>query len=235
MLGIVIGLPFGGRLVHPKWAVSLKTLDFPVNTTQAVVMVEGREITEARNMIVKAALDQDTKYIFFLDDDVVIPRQTIQALGYVLENGIDDNVMVATGIYCTKTKFPSPVIFRDEKQGSFWDWRVNDIFDIDSAGAGCMMINTEVFKHLEEPYFRTTQEYKNDFTGTPALHVVSEDLYFCRSVRAAGFKIKAHGAIICPHFDNKTHQFYTLPEDSLPYKREAARQQEEITKESSNG
>ena len=222
-IGIGIGIPFGGRLVHPKWALSLKTLDFPVNTTQTVISVEGQDVTSARNAIVKTALEQKCKYLFFLDDDVLIPRQTIQALGYVLDQS-DDGTMVSTGIYCTKTHIPAPVIYRDDNPGAFWDWRVNEIFEVDAAGAGCMMINMKVFEHLEAPYFRTTEEYK-DVNGEPVLHAVSEDIYFCRTVRAAGFKIKAHGAIVCPHYDEIQKKFFTLPEDSLPVKREYARQQ----------
>lgn len=226
-IGIAIGIPFGGRLVHPKWALSLKTLDFPVNTTQTVISVEGDEITSARNRIVQTALENNCKFLWFLDDDVVVPRQAVQALGYILSNGIDDGVMVSTGIYCTKTHVPEPVIYKDGNPGAYWDWRVNDIFEIDGCGAGCMMINTEVFKSLEPPYFRTSEEYK-DINGEPILHALSEDLYFCKSVREAGFKIKAHGAVLCPHYDNTSNKFFTLPDDSLPVKREKERQEAEM-------
>ena len=223
-VGIAIGLPFGGRLLHPKWAVALKTVDFPVNTTQTVISVEGKDITEARNLIAKTALEQNCRYLWFVDDDVLIPRHTVQALGYILDQGADDGTMVSTGIYCTKTYAPAPVIYRDSTPGAFWDWRINDIFEIDSAGAGCMMINTKVFESIKYPYFDTTEEYK-DVNGESVLHAVSEDIYFCRQVREAGFKIKAHGAVICPHYDEKQNKFHILPEDSIPYQRERARQE----------
>ena len=223
-VGIAIGIPFGGRLVHPKWAVALKTLDFPVNTTQALISVEGQDVTTARNMIVDAAIKQNCKYLWFVDDDVLVPRQTIQALGYVLDSQVDEGVMVCTGIYCTKTYAPAPVIYRDDTPGAFWDWHVNQIFDVDAAGAGCMMINMKVFESLEAPYFRTEEEYK-EVNGEQILHAVGEDVYFCRSIRKAGFKIKAHGSVLCPHYDEKQDKFHVLPEDSLPVKREYARQQ----------
>ena len=222
-VGIAIGIPFGGRLVHPKWALSFKTLDFPVNTTQTVISVEGKDVTSARNDIVQTAIEQKCKYLFFLDDDVLVPRQTIQALGYLLDQS-DDNTMVSTGIYCTKTHVPAPVIYRDDNPGAFWDWQINQVFEVDACGAGCMMINMKVFESLEAPYFRTEEGYK-DISGEPILHAVSEDIYFCRSVRAKGFKIKAHGSIVCPHYDEIQKKFFTLPEDSLPVKREKARQQ----------
>lgn len=221
-VGIAIGIPFGGRMVHPKWALSLKTIDFPVNTTQTLISVEGKDIDTARNDIVRTAIEQNCRYLFFLDDDVLIPRQAIMGLGNILDQS-DDDTMVATGIYCTKTYIPAPVIYRNDTSGAFWDWQLNQVFDIDSCGAGCMMVNMKLFQHLEEPYFKTSQEYK-EINGEQILHIVSEDIYFCRKVREAGFKIKAHGSIVCPHYDDTQKKFFTLPEDSLPVKREVARQ-----------
>lgn len=228
-IGISIGLPFGGRLIHPKWAVALYTLDFPMNTTRSIIMVENRPIDEARNMIVKSALEQESKYILFIDDDVLLPRYAVQALGSLLDYGKDDGVMVATGIYCTKSFVPTPLIFRNEVLGPFLDWSVNDTFEVDDCGAGCMLINTEVFKHIEFPYFAFKEEYKTvPNSPDPILTGISEDRYFCRKVKEAGFKIKAHGAVICPHYDEKQNKFYTLPENSPPYQKELKRQQAEI-------
>lgn len=221
-IGIAVGIPFGGRLVHPKWAMCLKTIDFPVNTQQIMITVEGQDVTTARNQIVKTAKEQNARFLLFIDDDVLIPREAVQALGYILSQS-DDNTMVSTGIYCTKTYIPEPVIYRDDTPGAFWDWTLNQIFEVDACGAGCMMIDMKVFDHLEEPYFRTVEEYK-EINGDQVLTAVSEDIYFCRSVRKAGFKIKAHGAIVCPHYDEFKKKFFTLPEDSLPVKRETARQ-----------
>jgi len=219
-----MGLPFGGRLLCPEWALSLKLLDVPLNTQQSIVMVKKDTIVNARNRIVDTVIETKAKYLFFLDDDVIVPKQTLMALGWVLNNNPD--TMVATGIYTTKQEYNAPVLFKDGIQGPYWDWRVNDIFDVDACGAGCLMIDTDVFQHLEKPYFRELQEYR-DIDGTPNLTTVSEDVYFCQSVRKAGFKIKAHGAIICPHYDEKKDKFYTLSEDALPYKRERERQEKE--------
>lgn len=230
-IGISMGLPFGGRLIHPKWAVMLYTLDFPMNTTRSIIMVENRPIDEARNMIVQSALDQGSKYILFIDDDVLLPRFAVQALGSVLDYGKDDGVMVSTGIYCTKSFVPTPLIFKNDVLGPYLDWTVNDIFEIDDCGAGCMLINTEVFKHIEPPYFAFQEEYKSSpGADEPILTGISEDRYFCRKVKQAGFKIKAHGSVLCPHYDEKQNKFYTLPEDSPPFRREKERQQAEVAK-----
>jgi GT2 family glycosyltransferase len=53
---------------------------------------------------------------------------------------------------------------------------------VDFAGTGCMLIKTDVFKELEEPWFG--QEWlpaKKDYT--------SDDVFLCRKVREAGYDI----------------------------------------------
>src|SRR4051812_30270641 len=99
---IAIGLPFGGRLVHPRWAMGFYILDFPLHTQKSLIMVEKQPIDVARNMIVDHALEQNAKYVFFLDDDVIAPKFTVLALGSILENKKADGAMVASGIYVTK-------------------------------------------------------------------------------------------------------------------------------------
>lgn len=225
--GIGIGLPFGGRLVHHKWAMSFYILDFPLNTSKRLLMVENRPIDEARNLIVDMAKDNECKFLYFLDDDVVTPRYTVLALGNILEKHKDDGVMVATGIYCTKSFVPYPVIFKDGYSGNYLDWNVNEEFEVDACGAGCMMINMELFEHLEKPYFKFTQ----DFVEDQGVIGASEDVNFCRAVKKAGFKIMAHGAVLCAHYCNEQNKFYALPEDSPPFRREKERQQKEAERE----
>jgi len=227
---IAIGLPFGGRLIHPRWAAGFYIMDFPLHTKKSLIMVEKRPIDQARNAIVQTALEQNAKYLFFLDDDVICPKYTPLALGSILETMKDDGVMLATGIYCTKNKAAAPVIFRHGFPGSYLDWTVNQEFEVDQCGAGCLMINMEVFKHLTPPYFKFTQKYEQ-LEGDILLTGVSEDVYFCDSVKKAGFKIYAHGAVLCKHYSNEDDKFYELSEDSPPYKRELQRQQEEVERQ----
>lgn len=226
-IGIAIGLPFGRKTIHPMWAASFYVLDFPQNTAKSLLMVQNRPVDEARNTIVDMALQQKAEYLFFIDDDVICPKYTVLALGNILEKQKDEGVMVATGIYCTKNFSPSPVIYKDGVSGNYWDWEVNQEFEVDACGAGCMLVNMKVFENLKKPYFQFTQEYKPLPDGDQILNVVSEDVNFCRQVRNAGFKIMAHGAVLCQHYNQADDTFYELPKDSRPFKKELKRQQEE--------
>ena len=128
---------------------------------------------------------------------------------YVLdqEEAQGTNVMVCGGIYCVKQDPPQPLVFMAPNDGPYWKWRVGDVFECWGLGTGCMMIRTDVFQHLERPWFKTSSEV--GFAET-------DDLYFCTKVANAGFKVKAHGGVLCKHWDVKNSLIYTLPKNSYP-------------------
>lgn len=216
-VGIVVGLPLCGRPTTPLWGVSLATQNYPLNTKVTQVVTMGVEVGEARNQLVKHALDNNATYVWFLDDDVLPPPFACQRLGYNLDKPENKDVMVCAGIYCSKQDPPTPVVYKKDGNGAFWDWKLNEVFEVESVGTGCMLIKTEVFRHLEPPYFKTVSEYvKDPKTGEVGTVMMTDDIYFCKKVRAAGFKILAHGGVLCEHYNLTDDKFYKLPEDSYP-------------------
>lgn len=236
-VGIAVGLPFCGRPTTPLWGVALSTQVYPLNTSVMHVVVQNREVGEARNEIVDWAINNNATYVFFVDDDVILPPYAAQRLGRALdftskELYPDSTTAVCCGIYTSKEEASTPVVYKRNGHGASWDWHLDDIFPVESAGTGCMMIRTEVFKHLEKPYFKTVEEYI-DCGDQVGCKKMTDDIYFCEKVRKAGFSILAHGGVICGHYDIKTDKIYTLPDDSYPVvearKKEEARKLEQET------
>ena len=195
----------------------------PTHLSCGMLMINDRPVEVARELIAEEAVKAEAKYLWFVDDDTIPPPNTLRRLHYVLEN--NPKVMAAGGIYMTKCDPPGPVIFRGLGLGPFWDWRVGEVFEVSGMGAGCMMIKCEVFKHIPKPWFPWIDVKSCD----PAVSsvVVSEDISFCNSVRHAGFKIVAHGGILCDHWDiaypgPPTTRVFQLPKDSLPYRAREA-------------
>ena len=222
-VGIAIGLPFGTRPTTPLWGVALASQVYPLNTSTTHIVVQNVEVGEARNMIVEHALRINATYLWFIDDDVVIPPYAGQRLGYALDTRgpklyPDSKTAVVGGIYMSKEELSTPVVYKKNGQGASWDWQVGEIFDVESIGTGCMMIATEVFKHLEKPYFKTVEGYVALENGQVGCQKMTDDIYFCQKVKAAGFNILAHGGVLCGHYDIKRDKIFTLPEDSYPMK-----------------
>jgi hypothetical protein len=219
-VGIAIGLPLGRSMTSPLWGVALATQTYPLNTAVTHVVVQDEEVGEARNKIVDWAIEHKSTYVMFLDDDVILPPFGIQRLGYTLDTRgpslyPDSKIAVCAGIYMSKEELTTPVVYKRNGHGGSWDWKVGEVFDVESVGTGCMLIHTEVFKHLEKPYFKTVEEYV-EVNGQLGCNKITDDIYFCQKVKAAGFSILAHGGVLCGHYDTKTGKTYTIPEDSYP-------------------
>jgi hypothetical protein len=219
---VVICIPSSGRVVPLEQVLAISMQAWPANCGVGWDVVCGRPVDEARNHIVESALAYNPKYLWFVDDDTVPPTDAARKLMYVLEQSEANGTkaMVASGIYTYKREPAEPLVFANLNEGPYWKWKAElrddahnvvqkgDVFPVWGVGAGCMMIRAEVFKHLEKPYFKTTAD-ENGARG-------GEDLYFCDKVNGAGFKVLAHGGVLCRHWDMGEMKVYTLPEDSYP-------------------
>jgi hypothetical protein len=227
-IGLLIGLACSGRLVPPDLVVAMSMQHNPVHLSSGYLMIKGKPVEVAREMIADAALEHGARFLWFVDDDTIPPPNACRRLIYELEN--NPQAMVCGGIYTSRCDPPSPVVFRGLGMGSHWHWKKGDVFEVSGMGAGCMMINTEIFKMLPKPWFKFDTEDAYD------VHTVgkniSEDIYFCEAVRREGYKILAHGGVLCDHYDSATGSVFSLPEDSYPMRKETpSAQTEEIPTE----
>lgn len=217
--GIAIGMCSVGRMCPPTMIPAMATQIYPANTNIAFIQVLGDTIANARNRCVEEAQKvESAKYLWFVDDDTVPPRNAANRLMYLLDNhgpSVGGKVMVAGGIYCMKSNPPTPHVFLGSNQGPHYKWKVGDVFKCWGLGTGCMMIDMEIFKHIESPYFRTVPETREEAMESPD-YVATDDLYFCQKVHDVGFEIMADGAVLCQHWDVEKRLVYTMPSQSYP-------------------
>jgi hypothetical protein len=215
-VGCLIALACSGRLITPELVIAMSMQPMPTHMGQAFLGVRGYPVEEAREIIARKAIECQAKYLWFIDDDTIPPPNTANTLMNVLNNNPD--IAAIGGVYVTKSDPPTPVVFRGMGLGAFWHWKKGEIFEVTGIGAGCLMINCEIFKKLEPPYFPWYKSESSD-PLIPSLSV-SEDISFCNKVREAGYKVFAHGGVICDHFDVTTGKTYQMPEDSYPMREE---------------
>lgn len=217
-MGVVVGLPYS-RLVMPEWAVALARQSWPtnVNICYAPIPCENRKTgwsgptrDEARSLIVQGAIDLHAPYIWFVDDDVEVTFDACRQLLKSIKEA-DDDVMAVGGIYPSKQDPPEPIVYEVNGHGAFWRWKKNTVFECSLVGTGCMLIKTEVFKHIEKPWFKDID--------TPTLQI-TDDAWFCGKLQRAGFRILANAHVLCTHWDAETRTPYRLAEDSYPMRAE---------------
>jgi len=221
-IGLVLGLPLCGRAVAPEWAFALRMLDFPTNLSVVYMPCKGKPVDEARELIAADALQQNARYLAFLDDDTIPPQNWVRRAMAILDQFPEAAAVGA--IYPTKSDPAEPLVYLEECGGPFWQWKYGEIFRCNSIGTGAMMIRVDALRKIPRPWFRTIDEGIAEGTklhgASVCKNLVSDDMYFCRKVNEAGLVIMADGGSVCGHADVATGRIHVLPPDSYPFRDE---------------
>lgn len=212
--GLLICVPTLGRPLTLDWAWAFKSLSPPINYNTNFLTIKGKPVDVARNEAAEAAIAQNAKYLFFMGDDTVPPAHGIKQLIYTMEQ--HPEIGVLGGIYFSKTEPPAPLVFRGNGAGSYWDWKIGELFEVTGLGMDCTIIRTECLKQVSSPRFKTV-ETDGFLDGVNSADLWTEDLYFCKKViEETQFKIYADAAVICSHDDVYSGKRYGVPSNSLP-------------------
>lgn len=217
---LLFAIPLSGRFLPPEIMFSFHSMAMPMNYNNIIQTVKGKPVAEAREHFAEFAVANNCKYIFFWDEDVACPPQTIPELIYKMEQ--NENIAVCGGVYCLKRNPSEPLIFMGNGNGPYWDWKAGDFFECTGLGMGCTVVKTECLKDLKKPWFKTIYSYDKMLEyGIPALESWTEDLFFCQRLAETNgkWKVFVDTSIICKHYDLNTGEYYTLPEDSKPFRR----------------
>lgn len=198
---ILIGTPH--RLKEDNNYSNLNLIQQPAGMSAMLEEPYGFPVADARNMIVAKAIDKNFDYLFFIDDDLIIPRNVLIVLMDHLRNGYD----VASGFYYRKYKpLESCSMMEDEKnRPSRIEFnKIGDIFeDVIVVCSGCTLFKVDVFKRIEAPW------YKEVFVDGKVQ--VTEDTYMCQQIRnVTNPKIRTvlDTGIQCIHVDQTKGIFY---------------------------
>ena len=180
-----IGLPSVGW-ANITWTITFKELIVP--GSYSIGSWLGLPVDVARNRLVKDAQEAEAHYLFFLDDDVMPPADTLEVL-------LSNNLPIVSGLYWAKMGVPA--IWRWNKASSNYEpirnWPRNALFPIDAAGAGCLLIDMRVFQHIPEPWFLWQIRDPRKPQG------LSEDWYFFKKAQEHGFTSYCDTRVRCIH------------------------------------
>ena len=142
----------------------------------------GYTIAENRNYLAVQAVKNNCDYLLMIDDDMIFPPETLTLLISRQKDiiGVPYNVKVA----------PKDKENRQQRNNVTY-FPTNELTPIDNSnepievlaiGAGVILIKTEVFKKLTQPFF-TFETYENGMTK------IGEDSCFCYKASKNGYKI----------------------------------------------
>lgn len=204
-VNVVVGIPSFG-MVSTYFLQARQSQQFPLVSSAVDKVVLNKPIADARNEIVEYALNQGANYIYWLDDDVIPPPDAFLKM-YM--SGKD----IVNGVYWSKSNPPMPLVFRNHLEGPYLDWHFGDFIEVDAAGNGLTLVKTDVYRTISEkiggPWYSTDYVSFPNAQQSPSNN--TEDLYFYRKARQAGYKVWVDTSIQAYHYEKNTQVLYGPP------------------------
>lgn len=188
-------------IVTMDWALNFRYMNIPYSH----VYMHGSNMPYdcSRNEVLKGLLGYNVEYVFFLDSDVIPPKDVVPQLIALSQQ---QNKPVVSGLYWAKKHEETPMPAAWIKIGEDLNKNMNvyksieneikqyldknALVEVDVVGAGCLLIKADIFKRLLEknpnkPFFEWGLTRRDENTGKPLLQV-SEDFYFCERLKEIG-------------------------------------------------
>lgn len=177
---VTIAVPTNRQGMRPKMVQSLTNLlarggyDFHI-----VIAEEGYTIAENRNYMAVQAVRNGSEYILMIDDDMTFKPDLLDRL-------MSNNREICGVAYVPRTDTGRVFKYIDETHHVFLeetdDPKYKDTFECHYIGTGIVLIKTEVFLKIPQPWFAF--EYHDNGACKKG-----EDYYFCDRAREHGYKV----------------------------------------------
>lgn len=210
-------VPFQFMLQHMNWLP-------PLNVTMAYMYKTGMLSAAAREVMTLEVLKNlpTVKYIFYVDDDMVIPPMGL----YTMYNRMERNPTwgALSGVYTTRQNPPEPLIYVDHGRGAAWDFEMGEgasPTQIMGAGAGCLLVRVDAIRgwlgqNIDEPVWCDAVEFPASNGGRVTW---GHDVRVIRNLTEAGWPCYVEGAVLCGHYDLRTGVVFTVPGDAPGLKK----------------
>ncbi len=195
---LCIGLPHTGG-THMAWALAFNALKKP--EPYLVIEMSGQPVDIARNLICENFLNTGATWLFFLDTDVMLgrlePNNTVVNDKDALMKMLNYNIPVVTGVYYRRSDPPVPGIYKyfpDMRPAPghrpITEYPLDQLFEVDAVGAGCLLIRKDVLEKVPRPWFKFGEIQANEF---------SEDFYFNHKCKNHGIPTMCDPSVQCRH------------------------------------
>lgn len=204
------------------WSFGLRNLVFPGKQEHRLfdpfILMTGTPFDHGRNLICTQMIQsQWFEWLFFLDSDVIPPRDVILRL-------LKHNKPIISGIYYRRSPPEGiPVMLKN----GMWitQYPQNSVIEVDLVGAGCLLIHKSVLERMppQRPeagkhWFDWRVDCKDNphFKGREG-ECLSEDFTWNLWARKHGWKILVDTSIICRHVGYSQSMYGSMkPLETVP-------------------
>ena len=210
-------------LAPVEWLLNAWQLVPPLLCSVQVFVRKSVLSAQARNEMTYEAIKSGTKYIFYWDDDTLIPQKTIYEMHGLMERVPE--AAIITGVYCTREPCSEPLLYKANGEGAYWGVSKEPgvLEEVFAAGAGCMMARVEALEDVERilggKWWEDVRDLESD-DHAERNTLWGHDVRFCKRVwditdhpeARQHWKVLAAGWIQCGHFDVDEQTVYMVPD-----------------------
>lgn len=178
--------------------------------------IDGNPVDVARCWLMDKALDDDPKYVLFVDEDTALPYFGVSKMIEVSKQFPD---AIISGIYYVKFGNVMMSVLDEENR---WvlpnvDPDAPLIRNVMSTGLGCCLIPMHIIKAIRQkfediPLFCIVPDKT---WGDPDVTFIGEDAWFFNLVRKCGFETIGVPSVQCLHMELKTGKYAAHPKVNL--------------------
>ena len=181
----------------------------------------GMPVDAARNALMITALKLGAEYIFFVDDDVVVPYDGFHRLYHAAKY---ENNLVVGGVVTGKNIEPAlPMTWCVSDDMHVYIPKLSYIKEGPEAlvpinwvtGFGCLLISMKIIEMmLAEKPFEPLCVMAMDANGEV---ICGEDMWFMNRLRNLSVAVKVHRGVQCRHYDISSGKYWGGSVESLYY------------------
>lgn len=172
------------------------------NIRHSIGFQKNTYIHQARNQAVWDAVNANATHLLFIDSDIVFPAHAVDQL-------LSDNKDIVGGLYFGRIKpFPVYKVESAAEHGLCNPSTLPEEYlsQVSAVGTGFMLINMNVFKKLEPPFFYYARPSDFGMAESPfPRNELGEDVTFCLNARKVGFKVWLDRSLLLEHVG--THNY----------------------------
>ena len=183
----------------------MEGLAWPYGTIIRYGSTDGLNTVEARTALIQKALDDNAEYLWFVDDDTVVPFHGLAQLFYAARM---HSYPVIGGVVPLKQDPLLPVTICSKDNRLYYP----DLSYADEivpcnwvTGFACLLIHCDVFRRMQadDPGMPIVWATAN-LRETP----IGEDGWFCHRCHRLKIPIMIHRAVQCRHYDLATKRYW---------------------------
>jgi hypothetical protein len=199
-LRVVLGVASAGSPTVP-FLESLAKLRLPKNVGPLQrSFAFGNFVPAQRELIMNDAIDAIADYLFFVDDDIALPDNTLELLIATAE--ADPSAAVVGGLYYSRDS-ARPVTVADWNSSDTSSAHIPAFTStstgiVGGVGFGCALLRISAAKSLTAPYFPAHVYIEH---GARLVRICDEDYLYCERVREAGHVVRLDARVRCRHYD----------------------------------